>query len=250
MIGAVEPEEYDRVAQLEDRHWWYVGMRDVATALLPPPQAIGVAGRPARILDVGCGTGGGLIWLAGHGRVTGVDFHPLAVRHAARVSSRVVRGSAQALPFAAGAFDLVTCLDVLYHHAVPDDERALAEMARVLRPGGWLLLRVPAYDWLRGAHDRQVHTRHRYGRRELRHKLAGAGLEVRRLTAAGAVLLAPAVLRRALQRGDEVGSDVRLPGATTNRLLAGLLRAEGRLVARCDLPVGLSLFALARTPTC
>jgi SAM-dependent methyltransferase len=247
MIGAVEPEEYDRVAQLEGRHWWYVGMRDVAGALLPPPRAIGVAGRPPRILDVGCGTGGGLTWLAGHGQVTGVDFHPLAARHASRVSSRVVRGRAQALPFAAGAFDLVTCLDVLYHHAVPDDERALAEIARALRPGGWLLLRVPAYDWLRGAHDRQVHTRHRYGRRELRQKLSGAGFEVRRLTGAGLSLLPPAVLRRLLQRNHAVASDVRLPGPTVNRLLAAMLRAESRVSARFDLPYGLSLLAVART---
>jgi SAM-dependent methyltransferase len=246
-LGAVEPGEYGRVAQLEGRHWWYLGMRAVAAALLPQAQALRSEGGPARILDVGCGAGGGLAWLSERGQATGVDFHPLAVRYAARVSRRVVQGSAVALPFQRGAFDLVTCLDVLYHRAVPDDERALAEITRVLRPGGWLLVRVPAYDWLRGAHDRQVHTRHRYGRRELRRKLAGAGLEVRRLTGVGLLLLPPAVLRRILQRGDSIESDVRLPGPVANRLLEGLLRAEGRLSARFDLPLGLSLLALAQT---
>ena len=84
---------------------------------------------------------------------------PLAVGYAARAGLSVARGSVLALPYSTAAFDVVTCFDVLYHKAVTDDGQALTELARVLVPGGWLLVRVPAYDRLRGPHDRQVHTR-------------------------------------------------------------------------------------------
>jgi SAM-dependent methyltransferase len=244
----VEPGEYERIARLEGEHWWYLGMRAIAAALLREIALPNAQARPARILDAGCGTGGGLAWLAEHGTVTGVDFHPLALRHARRVSARVARASVEALPFRSGLFDLVTSFDVVYHLGVADDRIAFAEMARVLRPGGWLLVRVPSHDWLRGHHDRQVHTRHRYARAELRRKLSAAGLEVRRLTGAGMSLLPAAIARRLLQSGEETESDVQTPPAALNRALVGLLGAEARWVARRDLPTGLSLVALARKP--
>ncbi len=238
----MEPGEYDNIAALEERHWWYAGMRHIARRLvgaLPlPPQA--------RILDAGCGVGGGLKWLSAWGPVTGLDLHPRALQYAARVSPRVTRGSIQALPFASDTFDLVTSFEVLYHLAVTDDAAALKELARVLRPGGWLLVRVPAHDWLRGAHDRQVHTRHRYAAGELRQKVTGAGLALRRLTSVGLCLLPPAILTRWLQPASQAHTDVTLPSPLFNGALLGLLAAEGAWLQRFDLPFGLSLLALAQ----
>jgi SAM-dependent methyltransferase len=247
----VEPGEYDNVAHVESRHWWYVGMRRIAEALL---REAGL--RPhAHILDAGCGTGGGLQWLSAFGAATGVDLHPLAVRYAAQKScesesrSRVARASVQALPFPEASFDLVTSFEVLYHLAVTDDEAALRECARVLRPGGRLLLRVPAHDWLRGAHDRQVHTRHRYARGEVRQKIENAGLRVERLTFVGLMLFPMAVLRRWTQPAADSHTDVTLPAPLVNRALAAALAAEGLWLQHLDLPIGLSLLALARKPT-
>ena len=247
----MEPSEYAQIAALEERHWWYTGMRASARALLQHALSTGKsATRPLAILDAGCGTGGGLRWLSAFGNVSGLDFHPLAVEAARTASDRVCRASVLAVPFAEASFDVVTSFDVLYHRAVADDELALCEFARVLRPGGWLLLRVPAHDHLRGAHDVQVHTRHRYGRAELQAKLGQAGLTVYRLTYAGALLLLPARLRRGLQRraaaASHAHSDVSLPSPMVNTLLAAAMRLETVWLRRWDLPAGLSLMALAR----
>ena len=246
----MEPGEYDLIAALEECHWWYTGMRACAREVLRA--ALGGRSAPLAILDAGCGTGGGLRWLAEFGRVTGLDFHPRAVQWARRASPRVCQASVLAVPFAAGSFDLVTSFDVLYHRAVVDDEQAMREFARVLRPGGWLLARVPAHDRLRGAHDVQVHTRHRYARAELRAKVRQAGLDVCRLTYAGACLLPPALLRRILQRGavaaSSAHSDVSLPPPVLNSVLAAAMRLESRWLRRWDVPAGLSLLVLARRP--
>ncbi len=238
----MEPAEYDAIARLEERHWWYLGMRAIARDLvrrLPLP-------RRARLLDAGCGTGGGLRWLSEFGQPSGVDFHPLAVRQAARFTARVARASIMALPFPDGAFDCVTCFDVLYHAAVTDDRAALRELARVLAPAGWLVARVPAHNWLRGAHDRRVHTRHRYSAGELRAGLAQTGFHIRRLTPVGGLLLPFAILRRLAQPAGVVQSDVSLPPAFPNRLLTVLLSAERYWLRWADMPLGLSLLAVAQ----
>ena len=241
----MEPGEYDTLARLEGQHWWYVGMRRIAVKLL---RSLSLRS-PIKILDAGCGVGGGLKWLASFGATTGIDLNPSAVRYAARVSGRVAQSSIQSLPFPAEVFDLVTSFEVLYHLAVSNDEAALCECARVLKPGGWMLVRVPAYDWLRGAHDIQVHTRHRYAGRELRQKMERAGLIVCRLTHVGLALLPVAILRRSIQSiqpVNEAHTDVTMPPAIFNKLLMIMLSAEGAWLRHFDFPFGLSLLALAR----
>lgn len=245
----MEPGEYDNIARLEAQHWWYVGMRQIAANTLATVCQPALPGSPTpsrRILDAGCGVGGGLRWLSAFGQVTGIDLHPLAIQYSAQVSPRVSRASVQDLPLASESFDVVTTFEVLYHLAVSDDVAALRDMWRVLRPGGWLLARVPAHDWLRGAHDRHVHTRHRYEAAELQAKLSAAGFAVRRLTSVGFVLLPPAVLLRWTQAKQQTETDVTLPSPLFNRLLLAAMQAEGLWLRRFNLPAGLSLLALAQ----
>src|SRR5438309_164976 len=112
----MEPSEYDNIARLEQAHWWYVGMREIAAGLLARYCIAAPVGSPVparRILDAGCGVGGGLRWLSAFGKVTGIDLHPLAIQYSSRVSARVSRASVQALPFASETFDLVTSFEVL-----------------------------------------------------------------------------------------------------------------------------------------
>ena len=237
-------EEYARMYDAEDRQWWYAGMRAISLALLRPRLAAG-----ARILDAGCGTGRNLSEFAGWARPSGVDLSEEALRFCRRRGVGAARGRVQSLPFPAAAFDAVTSFDVLYHRWIEDDAAAVAELVRVLRPGGVLLLRVPALRMLWGAHDAAVHSRHRYTTREVRALLEGEGLRVERLTYANTLLFPVIALRRALDRltGRE-GSDVGFLPAPFEWAFGALLRLEARLLPRISFPLGASVFALARKP--
>ncbi|MEK7276230.1 MAG: hypothetical protein AAB427_02670, partial [Chloroflexota bacterium] len=129
-----------------------------------------------------------------------------------------------------------------------DDVAALKEFARVLRSEGMLLIRVPALEAFRGAHDAVVHTRHRYTAGELRAKLRAAGFQIERLTYANALLFIPVLIRRLTQakHSGKESSDVELPPPFINSALEFILKLESLWLARFDLPIGVSLFALAR----
>src|SRR5436190_12114389 len=191
--------EYEAMFRVEDHLWWYTGMRRIAAQILG--ERLDGAGRRLAILDAGCGTGGNLAWLARYGKAYGVDLSPLAVRFCAeRHQTTVSRASVLDLPYPDRTFDLVTSFDVIYHLGVRDDVAALAEMRRVLRPGGWTYVRVPALEPLRSEHDAAVHTRQRYDLAELTDKARRAGLEVVRATYANTLLLPIAATSRLLAR--------------------------------------------------
>ncbi|MBI4322071.1 MAG: class I SAM-dependent methyltransferase [Chloroflexi bacterium] len=229
---------------LEDTHWWYVGMRGLVETLL---DGVYRGRRDLSVLDAGCGTGGMLPYLAKYGKATGVDYSGDALSFCqGRGLSRLVRGSVSNLPFESSSFDLVVSFDVLYHLAVADDEAALQEFYRVLTPDGHLLIRLPAYDWLRGSHDRAVHTRHRYTASEVRHKMRRVGFRVERATYANSFLLPVAVLKRISEMVFKRfgSSDVKPTGPFLNRLFRGILGSEASVLRRADLPWGLSVMAL------
>lgn len=242
----MNPEEYANIYKSEDHHWWYRGMWGISAVLLERhlPRAWG----GWRVLDAGCGTGGVLSRLASYGRAVGVDASPLALGFArCRGHRRLAQAMVEALPFRDEAFDLVVSFDVLQHESIADEARAMAELARVLRPGGWLLLRLPAYGWLRSAHDAFVHTRHRYVAGEVRQLVEGAGLGLRRLTYANTLLFGPIAVRRLAGRlFDDARSDVAALPAPLNALLRALLAAESAWLRERDLPFGLTVIALAQ----
>jgi len=244
----VNLEEYGRMFEAEETQWWYAGMRAISLSLLS--QAWPDGGRDRRlILDAGCGTGNNLAHLRRFGRTVGVDLSDEALRFCRGRGVAAVRGSLLGLPFPDASFDAVTSFDVIYHLWVADDRKAVAEMARVLSPGGLLLLRVPALRMLWGAHDEAVHSRHRYTRKEVRRLLEGEGLDVLRLTYANTLLFPVLAARRTLDRVlHRHGSDVGFLPAPLEWAFRGLLGLEARMVRRLSLPVGASIFALARKP--
>jgi SAM-dependent methyltransferase len=244
----MEPEFYAEYFEIEDRHWWFVGRREIFMRLLErhlPPLP---NGRPRRILDVGCGTGTMLRHLQRFGSVEGVDADEGAVRFCRERALDAVQRADVPLPFDAGTFDLVTMLDVLEH--VDDDRGMLAELHRVLRPGGALLLSVPAYRFLWGPQDEISHHKRRYVAREVRERATEAGYALRRLSYFN-TLLFPAIaairlLRPRWRAGEELRSDFELtkPGPL-NELLGRVFSLEAPVLERMSLPFGVSILALA-----
>jgi SAM-dependent methyltransferase len=249
------PDEYQYLYELEADHWWFVGMRKVVAALLE-----GAVGAEAcRFLDAGCGTGLMMGWLRRFGRdpvIVGLDYDPHAVRYTAqRGEKRIVQGTIAAMPFEAASFDVVTSFDVLDSFPVEQAAAPFAELARVLKPGGVLLVRVPAFQSLYSQHDRAVYTQHRYTAGELRVRLEEQGLRVQRVTYANAFLLPVVMVWRRLTRSNrpDPQSDVRpLPKILRwlNPILAGLFWLEAAWLRWLPwrLPAGVSVMALARKP--
>jgi SAM-dependent methyltransferase len=240
-------EEYEVMYRVEDAHWWYRGMETITRAMLD--RAIG-QGSNLDILDAGCGTGAVMGYLADYGRVTGFDFAVEALQFCRlRNRERLSCASILALPYADASFDLVTSFDVLCMRSVADDGLALSEFARVLRDGGHVLLRLPAYDWLHGKHDEAVHIRHRYTAPEIASKLRQAGLAPVHVSYANMFLFPFAALKRASERvlaDRQSGSDLTIGTNWVNAPLKWILSLEAPFVARTGLPFGLTVVALAR----
>jgi SAM-dependent methyltransferase len=233
----------------EDRHWWHVGRRRILSDVLAHCQIP----RDARLLDAGCGAGGMLGALGVYGAVSGIDMNPELVALARRRGCEdVVEGVVEELPWADESFDLVTLLDVLEHTA--DDLVTLEEMHRVVRPGGYLLVTVPAYEVLWSNHDVVNDHYRRYSRRTLHRAATRAGWSVERMTPFNSLLLAPAAAVRFAQklRGEQLEDhtpDARIGPSWLHPMLELPLRLEASWLRRNrNLPAGLSLLAQLRRP--
>lgn len=210
------------------------------------------AGGSRRLLDVGCGTGTMLIHLERYGCTYGVDMDREAVEFCKeRDLHTVAQATAQDLPFEDGLFDLVTFLDVLEH--IPDQDSALIEARRVIRPGGFLMVAVPAYQFLWGAQDEVSQHQRRYTAGRLKERIDSAGLEVRRLTYFNTVLFPPIaairLLRRAVPQARSTESDFNFPApGPLNAVLGAVFGSESAIVARANMPFGVSILCLAEKP--
>ena len=237
-------DEYGQMYEREDHYWWFIARRQLALQLMaahPAPEGI--------TLDVGCGTGAMLAELTRRGPAMGVDVSPEALKLCGRRGlTNALEGDAQALPLADDSVARVVTLDTLEH--VPDDLAAAAEIFRVLKPGGVLIINVPAFRWLWGPHDVALHHHRRYKRCELVARLHEAGFSVERSSYSVFFLFGFVMLVRFVDRFRKSEAKVRLPevGPTLNKLLISLMRFEGWLLARCPLPVGSSVVAVARKP--
>jgi SAM-dependent methyltransferase len=244
----MERTEYEVLTTVETSHWWHGGMRATAAALLDWFYGLR---HDLRILDAGCGVGGNMRFLQRYGTVIGLDLAPDAIDLSpAGVSRRMVRGSVLELPFADASFDLVTSFDVLYHRGVPNEATALREFHRVLGDGGRLLLRLPAYEFLRSKHDRAVHTRRRYTAGEVRALLQENGFLVERCSYVNTLLFPLAVAQRLLERAvpalEQHESDLALPHPVINTALRLPMALESAwLSLGWSLPYGLSVLCLA-----
>jgi SAM-dependent methyltransferase len=234
---------YDRMAELDSRHWWYVARRDILAELIR--RKVPLPAEP-RILEIGCGTGHNLPMLARFGRVDAVEIDPIA---RAIASSRLGHAVHDApLPHLAGvpqrAYDLVALLDVLEH--VEADREALVSIAARLRPGGRILLTVPAHPWMWSSHDDANHHKRRYTRKTLRAVIAEAGLKLDELTYFNSVLFPVAAMARVASRlARKEGSGDAMPPKAVNTLFEALFGLERHAIGRLPFPPGVSLAAIA-----
>jgi SAM-dependent methyltransferase len=234
---------YDRMAAHDSTHWWYRARRDILADYLTR-----YAGLPAdaRILEIGCGTGHNLPMLARFGSVDAIEIDPAARRIAAeRLGRPVGDAPLPGLPgIPRGAYDLVAVLDVVEH--IEDDVAALAAMRSLLKPGGKVLIAVPAHAWMWSAHDVVNHHHRRYSRTTLDRAIRAAGLVPRKASYFNSLLFPLAAAARIAGKvtGREDSDDSPPPGPV-NRLFEGIFRLERHLVGRVPMTPGVSIVTLA-----
>jgi SAM-dependent methyltransferase len=242
----------DATALAERRHFWFLGFRRFIRPLLVKA----VAGYPrAHILDCGCGTGANLAVLNEFGDALGIDREWTGVCRARASGRRVSQATVTALPFGDEYFDLATSFDVLYCLETSDERGAVAEMFRVLRPGGRVIINVAAMPFLVGNHSVLAREVRRYTAKGLRALLERAGFTIERLTYTNAGLLPILLPLRLLHRlrglapESKAEQEIRMPSRPVNALLDRMLALEAVVVQHLDLPWGSSLLVMARKPT-
>lgn len=246
---------YEDLYVKEQDYWWHVGKRAIVYGLLERylPRT-GEGGR--RALDLGCGAGLNLDHLSRYAQPVGTDFSEEALRFCRRRGHQMLcKADAAALPFPDREFDIITALDVLEH--LDDDLAALLELKRTLKPGGLLVVSVPAYPALWSYWDDILGHRRRYTVKMMRDVVKKAGLRVRKVSYSNAIILAPAVgvriLKSVRQKRAEVAGEGTDPETDfmpvpswVNRGLIGYYRWEARTLQRRRLPFGLSVICVAQ----
>lgn len=237
---------FDRMAELDQDHWWFLARRRILEALIKrvvrPPQK-------AKLLEVGCGTGHNLPMLGKFGKVEASELDRCARALASKRLGRKVKEAK--LPdltmFERNGYDLIALLDVLEH--VPDDLASLRAIHMRLKPGGALLLTVPANKWMWSAHDAAHHHFRRYTKSQLKELFLRSGLEVQLISYFNTLLFPPIALARLIGKitGKESADD-RLPGATVNAVLNRVFGFEAGIIGRLPMPFGVSLVAVVRRP--
>lgn len=249
----MRPQDYADLYALEEEFWWFAGMREITAALL---DSVNSHKQDILVLDAGCGTGGNLKWLTrytSNNKIIGIDSSREALKFCFTDEHRsLAQASVTSLPFADEVLDMVTSFDVLQqlpdHH---EEKMALAEMNRVLKPGGIIFVRVAAYQWLYSSHDAALQTQRRYALGSLRTRIEGAGFQVVRATYANSFLMPVAIARRLILKRvglADRGSDVKpLKFAWINKTFEKLLRVEAWWLRwrRFTLPFGLSAICVA-----
>jgi SAM-dependent methyltransferase len=242
----MDADEYRRLVEATESHWWF----DATSRLLEQLASAHLAGvgADARCLDAGGGTGATGSWLARSHWTVLADVEPVAIDAAVeRYPYRAVFADINHLPLADAQFDLVLCVTALCHEMNTDPAHTVREFARVLRPGGLLIVLEPHHQWLWRGHDRVTHTARRFNLPALRSLMTDAGLRVERATGAYTFLVPPALVLRFLERG-RTTSDVGRNQSGLGGLGSWLAQVERRVLRRVDVPTGLSAVVLARKP--
>ncbi|AZO20607.1 MAG: methyltransferase domain-containing protein [Mesorhizobium sp.] len=238
----MELDAYRNMAATEDRHWWFCGRRAIAEAVI---RGLALPAR-AQILEIGAGTGGNIAMLEQFGAVTAVEMSDLARQIAREKTGRdfLAGHLPDNMPVEPASFDLVCLFDVLEH--VAEDEASLAAIRQMLKPGGRVVLTVPAHQWLWSTHDVGLHHMRRYSRNLLKTRIERAGYRIEKLSYTNAALFpvaAAARLADRLRRSNTASGQV-MPPRPINAAMKALFSAESWILPNSGLPFGVSLLAV------
>ena len=247
----MEPILYDDFYRHADRNWWFLGRRKIILDILKYEGF--TKNHPKKILDLGCGTGSTLLKLKDWGWAVGIDISPLALSYCQQNGvGPLVQAAAQETPFKTGSFDLVLALDLLEH--LDNDLETLREISRVLKPGGYLLVTVPAYKFLWSRHDELNLHRRRYVLPQLRSRVEAAGFTIIRSTYMNSFLFLPILFIRWFKNQVLINpqkgplSDVRGHWPWVNAVLYFIFGLESKILSFINLPFGVSCLCLGRKP--
>jgi SAM-dependent methyltransferase len=241
----MERAVFDRMAELDQAHWWFAARREILEGLIA---RLNLPER-ARILEIGCGTGHNLAMLSRFGRVDGCELDASARELASQRSGRKIFSAKlpDLSPFDDESYDLIALLDVLEH--VEDDRSALEAIFARLRPGGALLLTVPANPWMWSAHDVAHHHYRRYSRSALARLFRHTPFEVQLFSYFNSILFPLiAAVRIAGKLTGKESTDDDMPGNLINSFLMWAFGLEAKLIGRVPMPFGVSLVAVLRRP--
>jgi len=240
----VNKEEYFNILNNERSHFYYRSTKRLVLYLLKD-----YLKKNSKILDAGCGTGYLSEELSKLAQVFAIDIAPIAVNLVRKRGIKALKGSVERIPFADRKFDIVVCIDVLYHRSVKNDQRAIKELLRVVKDGGILLVKVPAFEFLKTSHDRFVGGGKRYMKSTLSRKLELAGGEILKISYFGFSLFIPLLLRKLweyLFPPQKPASLIRKVPKFINSTLELILFLETVCLGWVGLPLGISLIAIVR----
>lgn len=240
----MRPEEIDKMHRLEENHWWFQGKKSLVRSALET-----TAVPDGHYLDVGCGTGMFMRELGRERFACGLDLSPLALSYCRDDGlQNLVNASCDSIPFADNTFSLISLLDIVEH--TPDDSSVMKEVYRICKPGGLVLITVPAVMTLWSSHDEAHHHKRRYTRQQLASLCQASGFSLLRLTYTNFFIFLPVLLRRTIFRKlfAREGSDLKAAPPWLNRFLRWLYEIESACVKHADFPCGVSLLMMLQKP--
>lgn len=248
-------KEFHVINDLENRHWWYIGMKEIWVKILPQ---IAKKNKFKNILDIGCGTGGNLTELEKFGDAEGLEFSDYALRLCKENKHKCFQGSVLDLKKITKKYQLVTIFDVLYQFEKKKIQEILNNISMFLEKDGLLMIREPAFNLAFGRHDIEVGTKSRFEKDDFIKILEVSGYKISFITYLNFFLFVPIVLRRKLELFQETSpkSDLTLPSMFLNKVLLNVLRLEKEILlfsiknpipfSRFLFPFGVSIFLIAQ----
>lgn len=243
----MENYTYQLMREIEDKHWWFVARRNILEGVLSTlnlPQH-------CKILEVGCGTGGNITFLKKFGEVICVENEESAAEMARkRALALVLSGSLpNEIPTFDDQFDLIVLFDVIEH--IDQDSESLQALSKLLKPGGRIVLTVPAFSFLWSQHDEENHHKRRYNRRNLSCLVTSSKLSLDYISYFNfwlfPIVAGIRVIRKVIPYKG-AWQDMKLPAPVPNKILQSIFNSERHFIGKRNLPFGMSLVAVISNP--